>query len=200
MLPGESRDPVLPPGATGPRPSPGNGACPSPVVDPHVDSPRPFRHGVALPIWVPPGQVAEWLKAADCKSARVSRTLVRIQPCPPSFPYSPEARLGEPWEEEPGIACAFRTGGSSTYDADRADRGPVCIGRRGRCRIAARAGRRGGSGSTGPHTLGLHGSTAVSGGPDSPSGRQHRRAAALTGASEPIASGPLLSAVHGRSR
>src|SRR3954462_11810037 len=29
------------------------------------------------------GQVAEWLKAADCKSARVSRTLVRIQPCPP---------------------------------------------------------------------------------------------------------------------
>ena len=32
-----------------------------------------------------PGQVAEWLKAADCKSARVSRTLVRIQPCPPSF-------------------------------------------------------------------------------------------------------------------
>ena len=30
------------------------------------------------------GQVAEWLKAADCKSARVSRTLVRIQPCPPS--------------------------------------------------------------------------------------------------------------------
>jgi hypothetical protein len=30
------------------------------------------------------GQVAEWLKAADCKSARVSRTLVRIQPCPPA--------------------------------------------------------------------------------------------------------------------
>lgn len=29
------------------------------------------------------GQVAEWLKAADCKSARVARTLVRIQPCPP---------------------------------------------------------------------------------------------------------------------
>src|SRR5688500_15430938 len=31
------------------------------------------------------GQVAEWLKAADCKSARDSRTLVRIQPCPPAF-------------------------------------------------------------------------------------------------------------------
>jgi hypothetical protein len=30
-----------------------------------------------------PGEVAEWLKAADCKSARVSRTLVRIQPSPP---------------------------------------------------------------------------------------------------------------------
>ena len=39
---------------------------------------RPFI-GRALPR----GQVAEWLKAADCKSARVSRTLVRIQPCPP---------------------------------------------------------------------------------------------------------------------
>ena len=48
-----------------------------------VDSNSPFRHGVALPISGPAGQVAEWLKAADCKSARVSRTLVRIQPCPP---------------------------------------------------------------------------------------------------------------------
>ena len=34
---------------------------------------------------MPRGEVAEWLKAADCKSARVSRTLVRIQPSPPAF-------------------------------------------------------------------------------------------------------------------
>jgi hypothetical protein len=27
--------------------------------------------------------VAEWLKAADCKSALLRSTLVRIQPCPP---------------------------------------------------------------------------------------------------------------------
>src|SRR5205809_910785 len=33
----------------------------------------------------PDGQVAEWLKAADCKSAGVSPTLVRTQPCPPSL-------------------------------------------------------------------------------------------------------------------
>jgi hypothetical protein len=31
-----------------------------------------------------PGEVAEWLKAADCKSAGLRPTLVRIQPSPPS--------------------------------------------------------------------------------------------------------------------
>ena len=30
-----------------------------------------------------PGEVAEWLKAADCKSAGLRPTLVRIQPSPP---------------------------------------------------------------------------------------------------------------------
>ncbi len=45
-----------------------------------VDSAVGGRHCAPLPT---PGEVAEWLKAADCKSARVSRTLVRIQPSPP---------------------------------------------------------------------------------------------------------------------
>ena len=44
-----------------------------------VDSITAARHWARLAS----GEVAEWLKAADCKSARVSRTLVRIQPSPP---------------------------------------------------------------------------------------------------------------------
>src|SRR3546814_15171057 len=53
-----------------------------------IDRQAPFRHWTASQRG-PHGQVAEWLKAADCKSARVSRTLVRIQPCPP--PSNPRA-------------------------------------------------------------------------------------------------------------
>src|SRR6185436_12323722 len=33
-----------------------------------------------------PGGVGEWLNPADCKSARLRRTLVRIQSPPPGFP------------------------------------------------------------------------------------------------------------------
>ena len=53
------------------------------LVSPCVDSGGPIRH-LGRVLRGASGQVAEWLKAADCKSARVSRTLVRIQPCPPS--------------------------------------------------------------------------------------------------------------------
>src|SRR3546814_1421626 len=54
-----------------------------------IDRQAPFRHWTASQRG-PHGQVAEWLKAADCKSARVSRTLVRIQPCPP--PSNPDRK------------------------------------------------------------------------------------------------------------
>src|SRR4029453_17760761 len=52
-----------------------------------VDSDTTDRHWRACHA---PGEVAEWLKAADCKSAGHRPTLVRIQPSPPSSrPASP---------------------------------------------------------------------------------------------------------------
>src|SRR3546814_12603651 len=74
-----------------------------------IDRQAPFRHGTASQSG-PHGQVAEWLKAADCKSARVSRTLVRIQPCPP--PSNPRASAEIPRnrseERRVGKECSVR--------------------------------------------------------------------------------------------
>ncbi len=72
--------------------------------------------------------MAEWLKAADCKSARVSRTLVRIQPCPPP----PALRRGGAFREKPiptpilfAIAALLEIGGCFAFWAWwRLDRSP----------------------------------------------------------------------------
>ena len=50
---------------------------------------RPCRPGVVAADRRNAGGVPEWLKGADCKSAAVMATLVRIQPPPPSMRSNP---------------------------------------------------------------------------------------------------------------
>jgi hypothetical protein len=82
---------------------PTTGSCPRRGP---VDTPVIGGHMARLPA---PGEVAEWLKAADCKSARVSRTLVRIQPSPPAKKRKNQRKIerlpsgGSPSERFPRI-------------------------------------------------------------------------------------------------